>query len=88
MKRRSKHILIMRALRLKRLCIHISAHGSVSSRMVFFLASRRKTSKCFCHREQEVFLEYNSKGNHYATVHTPGPRPRNLRLRFWLHDVS
>ena len=88
MKRRSKHILIMRALRLKRLCIHISAHGSVSSRMVFFLASRRKTGKCFWYREQEVFLEYNSKGNDDATVHTPGPRPRNLRLRFWLHDLS
>jgi hypothetical protein len=39
------------------------------------------------HDEQEVCLEYNNKGYHYATVHTPVTRPRDLCVRFWLHDV-
>jgi hypothetical protein len=30
----------------------------------------------------------SSKGDQYAIIHPPVPRPRNLCVRFWLHDLS
>src|SRR6266446_7569842 len=75
-------------------------HGSVISGMVFFAVSlvcpyrppcrggRHPWRRHVRHGEQAVGLEYTSKGLHYATGHAPVPRPRDLCLRFWLHDVS
>jgi hypothetical protein len=72
-------------------CSLTSQGGSVTSPqrpfMTFFFVSRRKTTMCFWHREQEECLEYNSKGEHYANVYTSDPRPCDCRI-CWLHHVS
>ncbi len=75
-------------------------HGSVISGLVFFALSlvypyrlpcrggRHQWRRHVRHGEQAVGLEYTSKGLRYATARAPVPRPRDLCLRFWLHDVS
>jgi len=38
--------------------------------------------------KQEKCLKYTSKGELYATTHTPIACCRNLCMRLWLHDLS
>ena len=70
-------------------------HGSVIFGMVLFalsllclpsLTSEWRASD-IDHFEQEVDLENNSKGYHYATVRTAVHRPRDRCVCLWLHDV-